>query len=162
MLTRGWHTGPHTGHATVVANMIFKKKRMVMDFDSESSPLLCLVDWLIDWLIDVMLWINHDKKVSNKFINKFLNKSHHHSISSTQFPTIGFWEDQSLASCPPRSYGLFLLKNTTAKNDGKGCNICTEIRSEYTDIPLKWSGWWFQPIWKILVNLDHFPSLGWK
>ena len=22
--------------------------------------------------------------------------------------------------------------------------------------------WWFQPIWKIFVKLDHFPRLGWK
>ena len=21
---------------------------------------------------------------------------------------------------------------------------------------------WFQPIWKVLVNLDHFPKSGWK
>ena len=24
------------------------------------------------------------------------------------------------------------------------------------------SSWWFQPIWKILVKLDHFPKYGWK
>ena len=24
------------------------------------------------------------------------------------------------------------------------------------------SSWWFQPIWKILVKLDHFPKQGWK
>ena len=24
------------------------------------------------------------------------------------------------------------------------------------------SSWWFQPLWKILVKLDHFPKIGWK
>ena len=24
------------------------------------------------------------------------------------------------------------------------------------------TSWWFQPIWKILVNLDHFPKVGMK
>ena len=24
------------------------------------------------------------------------------------------------------------------------------------------TGWWFQPIWKILVKLDRFPKWGWK
>ena len=24
------------------------------------------------------------------------------------------------------------------------------------------TSWWFQPIWKILVRLDHFPKQGWK
>ena len=24
------------------------------------------------------------------------------------------------------------------------------------------SSWWFQPIWKILVKLDHFPKVGMK
>ena len=24
------------------------------------------------------------------------------------------------------------------------------------------SSWWFQPLWKILVKLDHFPRKGWK
>ena len=24
------------------------------------------------------------------------------------------------------------------------------------------SSWWFQPIWKALVKLDHFPKKGWK
>ena len=24
------------------------------------------------------------------------------------------------------------------------------------------TSWWFQPIWKILVKLDHFPRWGWE
>ncbi len=26
---------------------------------------------------------------------------------------------------------------------------------------LYWPSWWFQPIWNILVKLDHFPRKGW-
>ena len=29
-------------------------------------------------------------------------------------------------------------------------------------LPIKNYSWWFQPIWKILVNLDHFPKWGWE
>ena len=28
--------------------------------------------------------------------------------------------------------------------------------------PYHFSGWWFQPVWKILVKLEIFPNLGWK
>ena len=24
-----------------------------------------------------------------------------------------------------------------------------------------WTSWWFQPLWQILVKLDHFPKSGW-
>ena len=26
----------------------------------------------------------------------------------------------------------------------------------------KFPSWWFQPLWKMLVKLDHFPKEGWK
>ena len=97
----------HTGHATVVVSMI---QKLVMDFDSESTPLLrpllCL--------IDVML-IHYDTKYATISSTISIRSHHHSSISSAQFPTIGFWKDQSLASCPPCSNGLFLSKNATVK-----------------------------------------------
>ena len=36
----------------------------------------------------------------------------------------------------------------------------TDLRFVIPCSKLKWqSGWWFQPIWKILVQLDHFPKV---
>ena len=29
---------------------------------------------------------------------------------------------------------------------------------DLADSQKKYTSWWFQPIWKILVNLDHFPK----
>ena len=31
-----------------------------------------------------------------------------------------------------------------------------DLAKEFPDIP--WTGWWFQPLWKITVKLDHFPK----
>ena len=33
-----------------------------------------------------------------------------------------------------------------------------DIPASYVSLPDGKSSWWFQPIWKILVKLDHFPK----
>ena len=36
------------------------------------------------------------------------------------------------------------------------------IWSKTKNTQKKTSGWWFQPIWNILVKMDHFPQVGMK
>ena len=70
------------------------------------------------------------------------------------------------------TYGKYLLKTATAchifpkwwfsmREINKTCLRSlsnAESRAIRTQI---WTSWWFQPIWKILVKMDHFSKYGW-
>ena len=45
---------------------------------------------------------------------------------------------------------------------GKRVNFSRVLQKSRKKKMLSVSGWWFQPLWNILVKLDHFPSLGVK
>ena len=64
---------------------------------------------------------------------------------------------------PPSKIGMPLQpQNSTARNWKmmakkdyfQGLAASCQISGKYT------TGWWFQPLWKNLVKLDHFPSKG--
>ena len=40
----------------------------------------------------------------------------------------------------------------------RGCLFCSEGKCWHYKWTRKTPSWWFQPIWKILVKLDHFPK----
>ena len=41
-------------------------------------------------------------------------------------------------------------------------NIPLIFKKSYVTVFCRFSGWWFQPTWKILVKLDHLPQKGVK
>ena len=61
-----------------------------------------------------------------------------------------FQRVESVFQKPPQVCISFLIEAEVLERSGKKKK------------QLKLPSWWFQPIWKILVNLDHFPKQGWK
>ena len=102
------------------------------------------VTWKVIWLYHNQLKGHNQSVVENVFLPRFHTFPNHLGVSISANAT-----SQTLARChsPPHSRKL-----KSSWNSGQvGRNWQCEVT-----IP----GWWFQPLWKILVNWDDYPIYG--
>ena len=67
------------------------------------------------------------------------------------------WESPQVKIFPPERWHLSAVPPPEANLSSRSRTPerIDSIRSSYAGI--NYSSWWFQPLWKILVKLDHFP-----
>ena len=65
----------------------------------------------------------------------------------------------------PPTFGSLELEKSTQKGQKPNLWMWCGIpggKKSFTDLQIS-SGWWFQPLWNMLVKLDHLPQFsGWK
>ena len=87
--------------------------------------------------------------LKRRFLSKEIPAFGHHRF---QLPAVEFGEYVITRKNASR-YGTY-----RPESGGLCCPFSKVKRIHFC----KNTSWWFQPFWKILVKMDHFPRLGWK
>ena len=96
--------------------------------------------------------LSYISSCNHQEVHQFGLRSHDHKLRSTAMVHLQFMAHGKIGSSPLHSMLTWY-------------NICLEFwkKPAKNEAKLQTStGWWFQPIWKILVKLEIFPKIGVK